>query len=94
MADFDASTPQLQTVKKWIDSFISLDISKADLLISRNFKFQSFPKSTELPEQPTKEAYIQWFGRVFALLATFSVRIHRRRTTRKLISIPRPSFTN
>jgi hypothetical protein len=92
MANFDA-TPQSQTIKKWIDSFDTLDINKVDLFISRNFKFQSFPKTNELPEH-TKEAHIQWFGRIFALLATWNVSIHGRRTARKLIPTPRPSFTN
>jgi hypothetical protein len=79
MANFDASTPQLEAVEKWIDGFTSLDISKVDLFVSRNFKFQSFPKTIDLPEQ-TKGAHIQWFGGLFSLITKLEVSVQRRRT--------------
>jgi hypothetical protein len=83
MENMDASTPQLRVVKKWFDTLTSLDLSKADPLISRNFKYQSFPKTIDVPEQ-TKDIYIQWFGGIMVSLTKLEVRIQRRRTAFKL----------
>jgi hypothetical protein len=51
MANIDAPTPQLKAIKKWLDALTSLDISKVEPLISRTFKYQSYPKIIDLPEQ-------------------------------------------
>jgi hypothetical protein len=83
MANSDASTPQLRTMKQWIENLVSLDMTKVEPLISRNFKYQSLPKTIDLPDQ-TKEAYMQWFGGLMALIVKPEVRIQRRRTTFKL----------
>jgi hypothetical protein len=79
MANIDASTPQLRAVKKWIDGFISLDISNLGVLISKNFKYESFPKIIDLPEQ-TKGSHIQWFGGILAATTKLEVRIQHQRT--------------
>jgi hypothetical protein len=79
MANIDARTPQLEAVKKWIDGFISLDISNLGMLTSRNFKYESLPKIVDLPEQ-TKGAHIQWFGGILASTTKLEVRIQRWRT--------------
>jgi hypothetical protein len=95
MANFDASSPQLRTMKKWIENLVSLDMTKVEPLISRNFKYLSFPKTIDLPDQ-TKEAYIQWFGGLMALIAKPEVRIQRWRThlqAWRLIYTPRRPFT-
>jgi hypothetical protein len=74
MANFDASTPQLKFVKKWIETVAVFDTSKMDTFLSRNFKYQSFPKTIDVPEQ-TKGTFIQWFGGVFASMTRMEVRI-------------------
>jgi hypothetical protein len=94
MANFDASTPQLEAVKKWVDGFTSLDISKVDQLVSRNFKFQSFPKTVDLPEQ-TKGAHLQWFGGLFALITKLEVGIQlarQRPSARGTDTRPQPNI--
>jgi hypothetical protein len=85
MANFDASTPELKAIKKWIEAFSILDTNKMDTLLSRNFKYQSFPKSIDVPEQ-TKEGFIQWFGGTFSKM---KVSIQRQRpSARRLICTP------
>jgi hypothetical protein len=83
MANFDASTPQLKAVKHWIDALTVVDMSKVEPVVSRNFKFQTFPKDIDLPEQ-TKEEYLQWFGRIFVSMTKMDVSIQRRRNAFKL----------
>jgi hypothetical protein len=78
MANFDASTPQLKVLKKIVDTVAALDMSKMDTLLCRNFKYQSFPKTIDVPEQ-TKGTFIQWFGGVFASMTKMEVRIQRWR---------------
>jgi hypothetical protein len=78
MANFDVSTPQLKLVKQWIDAFSVLDTSKMDSLLCRNFKYQSFPKTIDVPEQ-TKAGFIQWFGGVFASMTKMKVSIQLAR---------------
>lgn len=75
MINIDATTPQLKATKKWIDTVCSLDISKVVPLVSKNFKYQSFPKSTDLPEvdEQTKEAHIQWLGGLMTSITKFEV---------------------
>jgi hypothetical protein len=78
MANLDASTPQLKVLKKAIDAVTALDLSKMDTLLSRNFKYQSFPKTIDVPEQ-TKGTFFQWFRGVFASMSKFEVCIQRWR---------------
>jgi hypothetical protein len=78
MANFDASTPQLKLVKKWIEALVALDMNKIGTLLTRNFKYQSFPKTIDVPEQ-TKGTFVQWFGGVFASMTKMEVRIQRWR---------------
>jgi hypothetical protein len=80
MANFEAGTPQLEVAKKWFDAVGVLDTGKIDSLLSRNFKYQSFPKTIDVPEL-TKAKYIQWFGGTFTSMTKIEVRIQRRRTT-------------
>jgi hypothetical protein len=68
-------------------------MSKVELLISRNFKCQSLPKAIDLPDQ-TKEAYIQWLGKVVALIAKPEGRIQRRRTSLETDIHPQPTFVS
>jgi hypothetical protein len=92
MENFDASTPQLKAFKKWLDIVASLDLSKVDPLLTRNFKYRSFPEIIEVPEQ-TKEVYIQWFGGTMVSMTKIEVRIQRRRTSSQTDIYPSPPFT-
>jgi hypothetical protein len=82
MVSLDASTPQLKLAKKWIDAYSSLDASNLDLLLSKHYKHQTFPKSTH-PEE-TKEEHIKRYGGLASLITKLEVRIQHRRTTFEL----------
>ncbi len=81
MANIDASTPQLKVVKEWIDAVISFDISKVVPLISRDFKYQSLPHSTELLEisDQARDVHVQWLKGLMAMCTKAEVCTQRRK---------------
>lgn len=85
MANFEASTPQLSVIKKWIDAYTSLDVSKVEPLLAKNYQHQSFPESTDLPDE-TKGQHIQKWGEILAAAAKLEVRIRCRRKVHGLTS--------
>ena len=44
MVNIDASTPQLKFVKDMLDAYCTLDVTKAEPFLSKDFKFQTFPQ--------------------------------------------------
>ena len=80
MATVDASTPQLKVVQKWIDAYVSLDISNLDTVFSKDYKHQTLPKSMGIPEE-TKDEYTKRYGGVLPLFTKFEVRIQQYRMT-------------
>jgi hypothetical protein len=67
MNDFDADTPQLEVVKKWLEAFSTLDIKNSEPFLSRHYQYQAFPESPNLPKE-TKERYMEkWEGIMDAL---------------------------
>ena len=74
MTTIDTTTPQLKVAQKWIDAYISLDIEKIKTVASKNYRHQTLPKSTGLPEE-TKEEYIQRYGGLLPVFTKFDVRI-------------------
>lgn len=92
MANFEASTPQLSVIKKWIDAYTSLDISKVEPLLAKNYQHQSFPESTDAPDE-TKGEHIQKWGQILAAAAKLEVRIRPQRKIRRLTpTAPRSRF--
>jgi len=83
MINIDATTPQLKAVKDLIDAYCSLDISKIEPFISKNFKFQTFPKTIDIPEE-AREVHIERYRGILAAVAKLEVRIQHRRTALKL----------
>ena len=83
MVNLDATTPQLKAVKGFVAAYLSLDISKAVPFISKNFKFQTFPKTIDIPEE-TGAAHTQRFKGLLAAMTKFEVRIHHRRSAFEL----------
>jgi hypothetical protein len=55
MANIDATTPQLKLVKQFYDAYISLDIKNVEAHISKNYKFQTYPKVDHMPEESKGE---------------------------------------
>ena len=83
MVNIDATTPQLKVVKNLLDAYSSLDISKVEPFISKDFKYQMFPKIINLPDEP-RAAHIQKYGEVLAALTKMEVRVQPRRSAFKL----------
>jgi len=74
MVNVNATTPQLKAVKNYLDAYTSLDVNNVERVLSKNFKFQTFPETTDLPEQ-AKGAYIERFRRASTLMTKMDVRI-------------------
>jgi len=79
MVDFDLSTPQLKAVKNMIDAYISLDLNNLAPLLSKDYQYEAFPKSTDFPVQ-TKESHLQVWGKIFSPVNKLDVRIRHWRT--------------
>ena len=90
MTDINANTPQLKAVKDMIDAYITLDISKVEPFVSKSFKYQTFPKVADLPEEP-KAAHIQRFGRMLAVMNKFEVRISNTGEAHQIRRLIRPT---
>ena len=62
-------------------------------LVSKDFKFQTFPKIASLPDEP-KAAALKRYGAVMTLLGKMEVCIRNNRRVRRLRSgIPRSMLT-
>ena len=71
MTSFD--TPQLKLLKDYADAYSSLYMNNVEQYMSKDFKYQTFPKIPEIPHQ-SKEAHIQNWRAIFSLLAKQEVR--------------------
>ena len=71
MSNFD--TPQLKLLKDYTDANCSLDINNIAQYMSKDFKYQTFPKTPEIPDQ-SKEMHIQNWGAILSLLTKVEVR--------------------
>ena len=78
LTNLNATTPQLTLVKNYLDAYLTLDISKVAPFISKNYTFQTFPKTPDLPDEP-KEGHFERFGPLLSNLSKAEVRIQRRR---------------
>ena len=92
-ANFNATTPQLRAVKKIFDAYLSLDLTNAESLISKDFKFQTFPKIANLPDEG-KGGHLERYGPLFASMTKIEVRtLHRLRAHRLTSIFPSMMFT-
>jgi hypothetical protein len=91
MVNLNATTPQLKAVKRVVDTYGSRDLNSATIF-SKNFKFQSFPKTTDHVEE-AKGEHVNNYGGVVSSYATMEVSIWSRRQTYKAsqADICRPS---
>lgn len=74
MVNIDATSPQLEILKKVADAIASRDVKKVEPLISKDFAFKTFPKISELPDL-NREEYLPRFGEVFGIFSKIDVRI-------------------
>ena len=47
MTNSDASTPQVEVVKKWLEAYFSLDIKGVEPLLSKNYQYEAFNGITD-----------------------------------------------
>ena len=78
MVNIDATTPQLKLAKQLVEAYTSRDIDKVASLISKDFKLQTFPKTTDLPDE-AGGAHIQKYGPILAALTKVEVRTQHQR---------------
>ena len=69
MSNINATTPQLKLVKDWVDAYLSLEVANIQPYISGNYKFQTFPKTAELPDEVGEE-HIDRYRPIFSSLPT------------------------
>ena len=80
MVNFD--TPQSKALKKLHDTYASLDLNNVAPLLSKDFQYELFPKTPDVPNQ-TKESHLEMWGKVFSSFNKLEVRIRHRRTAFK-----------
>ena len=56
MVDFGAS-PQLKAIKRLMNAYTSLDMNNVGPLLSKNYQQQSFPASTDPPEEVRRRRF-------------------------------------
>lgn len=74
MTNLEATTPQLKVIKDYFDAFVALDIKNAEPYMSKDFKYQTFPKIPDLPDA-TKGDYSETYGTMLSLVTKIEVRI-------------------
>ena len=79
MSDFAAPTPQLAVLKAAVDGYLTLDISNVEPFISKDFKFRTFPKDPDHPDD-SKEEHIKKYGPILASFTDVKVSVQCRRT--------------
>ena len=91
--NFNADTPQSEVVKGLIEAYYAFDMGSAEPFVSKDYKFQTFPKIAGLPDEP-KGGHFERYGVLFSLMTKAEVCIQCRLRVRKLtfpISIVHPS---
>ena len=73
----NATTPQLKVVKNLAEAYLTLDLKNVEPLLSKDFQFQTFPKTAEHPDQ-AKGAHSEVQGQLSSLLTKIEVRLQRR----------------
>ena len=79
MSTFIASTPQLKAVKNVVDAWTSLNLGKANALISKNYQYEVFHVATDLAKLDN-ERHAEAIQRLFAGMNKLDVSTQQRRT--------------
>ena len=74
MVNIDATTPQLKTVKNWIEAHATLNPENAEPFLSKHFKLQTYPKSAN-PTHETREDYFKKQKKMAAAATKAEVRV-------------------
>jgi hypothetical protein len=65
--NFDATTPELKLAKRFLEAYQSFDTSNIASLVSKDYKFQMFPKIPHNPQE-TKEQHFEKYGALLSVL--------------------------
>ena len=76
MSNFDGTTPESKVVNNLIDAYLTFDLKNAVPLISKDFKYMSFPANSEHPDEG-KEAHLEKYAPLFSLLTKVEVCVQR-----------------
>ena len=79
MTNIDATTPQLKAVKGLYDAYTTLDIKNLAPHLSKNFKLQSFPKVSDVPDE-ARGGHLEKYEAIFSLVKKLEVGIQHRGT--------------
>lgn len=77
MVNINATTPQLKLVKSVVEAYRSRDLVSSGSIFSKNFKFQSFPKTPDHVEE-TKGQHLENYGGLLSSFTKMEVRRSRR----------------
>ena len=72
MVNINATTPQLKAAKAVLEAYSSLNLKSSELIFAKNFRYQTFPKTTDHHEE-TKEEHFQKYKGVLAPYAKMDV---------------------
>ena len=75
LTDFNGTTPQSKVVENAFKALTTLDITKLVPFVSKDFKFQSFPKIDDLPDEPVAK-FLERYGAIISSLKKLEVGIH------------------
>ena len=73
MANINATTPQLQVFKSVVEAYMTRDLSNVAPYLSKDFKFQTFPKIADLPDL-AKAEHVEKYGAIYRSFSKVDVR--------------------
>ena len=85
MVNIISTTPQLKVTKDLLDAYYTRDARNLEPLMSRNFKYQNYPKVADHPEE-NKEEHLKKYGAILASFPAVKVCIQRRGTYLEFVS--------
>ena len=74
LIDFNPTTPQSKVLKDLFSAAATLDINNFAAFVSKDFKFQSFPKINDLPDESIAK-FSERYGAILSFLKKLEVRI-------------------
>ena len=77
MSNFDGTTPESKAAKNLIDAYLTCDLKNIAPLISKDYKFLSFPTIPEHPDEE-KEAHLERYAPLFSMLTKVEVCVQHR----------------
>ena len=72
MSNFDGTTPESKAVNNLVDAYLTFDLKNIMPLISKDFKFLSFPAIPEHPDEG-KEAHLERYAPLFSMFTKAEV---------------------